>query len=68
MPVSDPDQCTFQSQAMDCLQLAVEAHMVNVFEDSALCTIHRKKVTTTEMDMRLAQRLASSERGPLICK
>merc|ERR1712129_62312 len=35
----------FQASALQALQVATEAHMVALFEDSNLCAIHAKRVT-----------------------
>ena len=36
---------------------AAEAYLVHLFEDTNLCTIHAKCVTTIPKDMQLAQRI-----------
>lgn len=46
---------------MLALQEAAEAHLVGLFEDAYLCTIHAKRVTIMPKDMQLARRI----RGPL---
>lgn len=51
----------WQAQAMLALQEAAEAHLVGLFEDANLCTIHAKRVTVMPKDMQLARRI----RGPL---
>eukprot|EP00122_Pirum_gemmata_P007670 Pgem_evm1s7048 len=48
--------------AVDALQEASEAYLVNLFEDSNLCAIHGKRVTIMMKDMQLARRLRG-ERG-----
>ena len=45
----------FQSAAMLCLQEAVEAYLVGLFEDTNLCTIHAKRVTIMPKDIQLAR-------------
>lgn len=47
----------FQSSAILCLQEAAEAYLVNLFEDSYLCTLHAKRVTINIKDMQLARRI-----------
>lgn len=39
----------------------IESHLVGVFEDANLCTIHAKRVTVMPKDIQLARRI----RGPL---
>jgi histone H3/H4 len=50
----------WQAEALLALQEAAEAHLVGLFEDSNLCTIHAKRVTLMVKDMQLARRI----RGP----
>eukprot|EP01084_Bolivina_argentea_P320725 556527_1 len=47
----------FQATALQALQVATEAHMVSLFEDSNLCAIHAKRVTIMPRDMQLARRI-----------
>lgn len=47
----------FQSAALLALQEASEAYLVQLFEDSYLCTIHAKRVTLFVSDMQLCRRL-----------
>jgi histone H3 len=51
----------WQAEAMLALQEAAEAHLVGLFEDANLCTIHAKRVTVMPRDIQLARRI----RGPL---
>jgi len=51
----------WQAEAMMALQEAAEAHLVGLFEDANLCTIHAKRVTVMPKDIQLARRI----RGPL---
>ena len=51
----------WQAEAMIALQEAAEAHIVGLFEDANLCTIHAKRVTIMTKDIQLARRI----RGPL---
>lgn len=51
----------WSAQAMLALQEAAEAHLVALFEDAYLCTIHAKRVTLMPKDIQLARRI----RGPL---
>lgn len=46
---------------MLALQEAAESHLVGLFEDANLCTIHAKRVTIMPKDLQLARRI----RGPL---
>jgi len=56
-----PRDYRWQASAMMALQEAAEAHLVSLFEDAYLCTIHAKRVTLMPKDMQLARRI----RGPL---
>lgn len=51
----------WQANAMLALQEAAEAHLVSLFEDAYLCSIHAKRVTLMVKDIQLARRI----RGPL---
>ena len=51
----------WQAGAMLALQEASESHLVGLFEDANLCTIHAKRVTLMPKDLQLARRI----RGPL---
>jgi histone H3/H4 len=50
----------WQAQAILALQEAAETHLVGLFEDAYLCSIHAKRVTLMVKDMELARRI----RGP----
>eukprot|EP00483_Globobulimina_turgida_P000498 UN00498 len=47
----------FQATALAALQVATEAHLVSLFEDSNLCAIHAKRVTIMQRDIQLARRI-----------
>mmetsp|Transcript_24358 Transcript_24358/g.35739 ORF Transcript_24358/g.35739 Transcript_24358/m.35739 type:complete len:134 (-) Transcript_24358:210-611(-) len=51
----------WQADALIALQEAAESHLVGLFEDANLCTIHAKRVTVMPKDIQLARRI----RGPL---
>ena len=51
----------WQAEAIIALQEAAEAHLVGLFEDAYLCTIHAKRITMMTKDIQLARRI----RGPL---
>lgn len=51
------DDYRFQASALEALQEAAEAHLVEVFEDSNLCAIHAKRVTIMPTDVHLARDL-----------
>jgi histone H3 len=51
----------WQAEAIHALQEAAEAHLVGLFEDANLCTIHAKRVTIMPKDIQLARRI----RGPM---
>jgi histone H3 len=45
------------ADAMGVLQVATEAYMADLFEDTNLCAIHAKRITVMPKDMQLARRL-----------
>ena len=47
----------FQSTAIEALQEAAEAYLVQLFEETNLCAIHARRVTIQPKDMVLAQRI-----------
>jgi histone H3/H4 len=59
--VADGDGYRWQDTAFMALQEAAEAHIVGLFEDAYLCSIHAKRVTLMIKDLQLARRI----RGPL---
>jgi len=51
------DSLRFQVSALECLQEAAEAYLVQLFEDTVLCAIHAKRVTVMPKDISLARRI-----------
>jgi len=49
----------FQEAALLALQVAAEAFLVSLFEDTNLCAIHGKRITIMPKDMQLAMRMRS---------
>ncbi|XP_012371684.1 histone H3.3-like [Octodon degus] len=47
----------FQSAAVGAVQVASEAYLVGLFEDTNLCAIHAKWVTVMPKDIQLARRI-----------
>jgi len=47
----------FQSEALECIQTAAEAFVIQVFEDSVLAMIHAKRVTLMVRDVQFIRRL-----------
>ena len=47
----------FQSAAVLCLQEALEAYLVRLFDDANLCAIHALRVTIMPKDLFLARRI-----------
>ena len=47
----------FQGSAMEAMQVAAEAYLIGLFEDTNLCAIHAKRVTIMVKDMQLARRI-----------
>jgi len=50
------------AEAVDAMQEAAEAYLVEVFEDAVLCAAHAKRVTVMVKDLALARRIRG-ERG-----
>jgi histone H3 len=46
-----------QVAALEALQEAAEAYLVNLFEDANLCAIHARRVTIVPKDIQLARRI-----------
>lgn len=46
-----------QASALLALQESTEAYIIHLYEDTQLCALHAKRVTITQRDMLLAQRL-----------
>jgi histone H3/H4 len=55
----------FQSTAIEALQEAAEAYLVQLFEDANLLAIHAKRVTVMQKDLQLARRIANSRTLPI---
>ena len=47
----------FQSAVILCLQEAMEAYLVRLFDDANLCAIHARRVTIMPRDIKLARRI-----------
>jgi histone H3 len=47
----------FQSSALLALQECAESYLVQLFEETQLCAIHAKRITTSVKDMQLARRI-----------
>lgn len=47
----------FKSAAIEAMQAASEAYLVEIFEDCNLCAIHSRRVTIMPKDMQLVRRL-----------
>ncbi|XP_031637387.1 histone H3.3-like [Contarinia nasturtii] len=44
-----------QSSTLECLQEAAETYLIQLFEDSYLCCLHRSRQTLTDKDIKLVQ-------------
>ena len=51
----------FQSAAILCLQEAVEAYLVRLFDDANLCAIHARRVTILPKDIQLTRRIRGEQ-------
>ena len=47
----------FQGSSVLALQESAEAYLVDLFEDTGLCTVHAKRVTIMPKDIQLARRI-----------
>uniref|UniRef100_A0A914VG64 Histone H2A/H2B/H3 domain-containing protein n=1 Tax=Plectus sambesii TaxID=2011161 RepID=A0A914VG64_9BILA len=47
----------YQAAALLCLQMAAEAYLTGLFEDTQLLAIHAKRITIMPKDMQLARRI-----------
>lgn len=54
---SHNDEFRIQAAALGAIQEAAEAYLTGLFEDTNLCAIHAKRVTTMAKDMQLARRI-----------
>ena len=54
----------WRASAMEALQGAAEAYMVDLFSDTNLCAIHAKRVTIMPKDMQLARRIRGEHDPP----
>jgi len=55
--ITQREDLRWQLHAVNALQEASEAYLVNLFEDTNLCAIHAKRVTIMPKDMQLARRI-----------
>jgi histone H3-like centromeric protein A len=56
-PTNRENGFRFQPQALQAIQEAVEAAVVNLYEDAYLCTTHAKRMTLFDKDLILAKRI-----------
>ena len=47
----------FQASALLALQVAAEAYLIGLFEETHLCALHAKRATIMPKDMQLARRI-----------
>lgn len=60
--ISDPTRpLKFQSAAVAALQIAAEAYLVGLFEDTNLLAFHGRRVTIQPKDMKLARRIRKDD-------
>ncbi|MBI88251.1 MAG: hypothetical protein CMB67_04405 [Euryarchaeota archaeon] len=52
-----PEGVKFQKQAIEALQEATEAYLVDLFADTNLAAIHRKRQTVQPKDIQITRRL-----------
>ena len=57
---SEVSKLRFTKEALGVLQLSAEQRLLRIFEDAYLCTIHAKRVTLFNKDMKLVQRLTDN--------
>ena len=59
--ITDIKPIRFESQALLALQEAAEAYLVCCFEDAHLCSMHAKRITIQQKDIRLSLRIRSDQ-------
>jgi histone H3/H4 len=47
----------YQGSALLAIQTAAEAYLTGLFQDAYLCTIHAKRITLMQKDIKLAMRI-----------
>ena len=52
----------YQSMALDVLQEAAEAYLVDLFENANVCAIHANRVTVMRKDIQLVRRIRGEQR------
>ena len=52
----------YQSMALDVLQEAAEAYLVDLFENANVCAIHANRVTVMPKDIQLVRRIRGEQR------
>ena len=55
----NPIKIRFTKQALTLVQFTTEQKILRLFENAYLCTLHAKRVTLFNKDIRLARRLGS---------
>lgn len=56
-------RCRFEVQALLALQEAAEMFLVGLFEDTALCAVHGRRVTIMPRDLQLSSRIRGGTTG-----
>lgn len=54
----------FGRHAVHAFQEVTEYHLISLLEDAYFCCIHRKRVTLSAVDIRLARRIREGQTGP----
>jgi len=54
----------FGRHAVHACQEVMEYHLISLLEDAYFCCIHRKRVTLSAVDIRLARRIREGQTGP----
>uniref|UniRef100_A0A0G4FAZ6 Core Histone H2A/H2B/H3 domain-containing protein n=1 Tax=Chromera velia CCMP2878 TaxID=1169474 RepID=A0A0G4FAZ6_9ALVE len=64
VPKAHGHDLRYTPEALECLQTAAEAFLVDLIEDGYLCSLHAKRMTLMVKDLRLARRVRGQGNAP----
>jgi len=62
------DDMRFTKTALNCLHLATEDYIIEIFQGANLAAIHRNRVTVMKKDLEIALALRTEPNKPYLCK